>query len=273
MGYFAKTGQPDSPLTTLSIPKGGSKRLRLVGVKARVASDIKLKIDGKFAAAEIHKSPFNGPQGIWTVTVEALALGNSTLTAIYNGKEAARLDLKIFTKVEIVLPPPDSEKGLLTRLLLAESVNPGNNATYDEKESLKAMRWMRLVIKNRLHHSDPSIFGAKKQQGASNYTVFDIVRAKGQFHGFEDYPKLNQNIIVNLSGFLSIANNYNHPMRERYENFIENAMKVASDQGLAGVTDPSKKGLYGWRTKGSSEPGGQFTQFQDLAGQTFYTLK
>lgn len=273
MGHFAKTSQPDSPLSTLSIPKGDNKRLRLVGVQARVSSDIQLRINGQFVEAEIHQAPFNGPQGIWTVTVNALQLGNGTLTAIHKGKEVARLTLKVFTKVEITLPPADSEKGLLTRVLLAESVNPGNSATYNERDSLKAMRWMRLVIKNRLQHADPSIFGAQKQPGASNYTVFDIVRAEGQFHGFEDYPNLNQNITVNLSGFLSIANNYNHRMRERYEDFIENAMKVASDQGLDGVTDPSKKGLYGWRTQGSSEPGGQFTKFQDLAGQTFYTLK
>jgi len=46
----------------------------------------------------------------------------------------------------------------------------------------------------------------------SQYTIYDIVRAKNQFHGFEEYPKLHTSIKVNIAGFL--ANNYNHSKRE-----------------------------------------------------------
>lgn len=162
---------------------------------------------------------------------------------------------------------------MLSRLLLAESINPGASTLYDEANSKKAMQWMRLVIKNRLEHEDPSRFSAKKQAGKNGYDIFDIVKASGQFHGFENYPSLGADITRNIAAFIAIATNHNHPKQQAYADYISNAISVAHEQGLSGVTDPCPTKLYGWRTKGSSAPGGSFEFYKDLAGQTFYTLK
>lgn len=132
---------------------------------------------------------------------------------------------------------------------------------------------MRQVIENRLSHKNPGIFGATKKVGQAKFTITDIVTAKNQFHGFESYPTLDTSITVNLNGFLAIANNYNHAKRETYAKFIENANSAAEKDALKNFKDPCPTGLYGWRTKGSSAPGGSFKKYQDLAGQTFYTLK
>jgi len=255
----------------VDIPNTESKRLHLVDVKARVATDIKL-VSGTNVVAKVRTSPFDGPKGIWIVEITGSVNGTTTLKAEFGGKTVATIDIKVFTKVTIKLPPQSTEKGMLTRLFLAESVNPGN-AQYNESESKKSMIWMRQVIENRLKHKTPNIFGAKKQTGKTSYTIGDIVKAKGQFHGFENYPTLLPAINVNLNGFVTIANNYNHSKRELYARFIENAEKAADKDALKGFVDPCPKRLYGWRTKGSGAPGGTFKKYKDLAGQTFYTLK
>ncbi len=162
---------------------------------------------------------------------------------------------------------------MLTRLFLAESINPGNIQLYDEEKSKIAMIWMRKVIDNRLKHKTPNIFGAIKLAEQKIYTINNIVKAKNQFHGFEGYPDILVSIEFNVTSFVAIANNYNHPKRKLYMGFIKNAKNAASENALTGFSDPSSKGLYGWITMGASEPGGNFKRYQDLAGQTFYTLK
>jgi len=136
-----------------------------------------------------------------------------------------------------------------------------------------SMIWMRQVIENRLKHKTPDIFGARKPAGQEKHTIYDIVKAKNQFHGFEGYPKILAAIKFNITHFVTIANNYNHPKRKLYAGFIENAKMAATENALNGFLDESPKGLYGWRTKGSSAPGGSFKEYKSLAGQTFYTLK
>jgi len=272
MGKFTTTSNHNTALKKIDLPNSDKKRLHLVDVKARVAADIRLTFD-KHINASIKTAPFDGPKGIWVVDIEGKENGNTTLKAQYNGKPAASLEVNVFTKTAITLPHQDTVEGMLTRLFLAESINPGNSTLYDEDKSKKSMIWMRKVIENRLAHKTPGIFGAKKGLGKPQYTIYDIVRAKNQFHGFEDYPQLHASIKVNIAGFLAIANNYNHSKREHYADFIQNAKDAAAKDALRNFIDPTTKGLYGWRTKGSSAPGGSFKKYQDLGGQTFYTLK
>ena len=271
MGKFTTVGNHNVVLKKVELPNTETKRLHLVDVKARVASDIKLMF-GTNIDASIKLAPFDGPKGIWVVDIKGKANGTTTLKAEFGGKSVASLDIKVFTKITITLPANNTEQGMLTRLFLAESINPGS-ISYDEKQSKKSMLWMRQVIENRLKHKTPNIFGATKSAGQAKYTIRDIVKAKNQFHGFEDYPNMPSSIKLNITGILAIANNYNHPKRKLYAGFIDNAKHAASENALKAFVDPSSKGLYGWRTKGSGEPGGDFKKYKDLAGQTFYTLK
>ncbi len=271
MAKFTGTGNHNVTLKEIELPKTESKRLHLVDVKARVATDIKLTF-GSNIKASIKRVPFDGSKGIWVVDIKGRNDGKTTLTAQF-GNEVATVDIKVFTKTMIILPLESTQHGMLTRLFLAESINPGNSLLYNEKESKMSMIWMRQVIENRLKHKTPYIFGAKKPSGQGKYTIYDIVKAKNQFHGFEDYPKTFSVIKVNITGFVTIANDYNHPKRKLYADFIENAKMAASESALNGFFDESLKGLYGWRTKGASAPGGSFKEYKSLAGQTFYTLK
>lgn len=58
-------------------------------------------------------------------------------------------------------------------------------------------RHPRQVIENRLRHKTPNIFGASKRLGTTSFIIYDIVKAKNQFHGFENYPELPSSIRVN----------------------------------------------------------------------------
>lgn len=272
MAMFTTVSNHNEKLEQIDLPNSESTRVHLVGVKARVSTDITLKTS-KEIKATINTSPFDGPKGIWIIDIRGLQNGSTLLEAEYKSSTVAKLKIRVFTKKLIVLPPINTEKGMLTRLFLSESINPGNDASYKEADSKKSMLWMRQVIENRLSHKNPSIFGATKKVGQSKYTITDIVRAKNQFHGFENYPTLSAEKNVNLNGFLSIANNYNHAKREAYAQFIKNANSAAEKYALKNFKDPCKTGLYGWRTKESSKPGGLLIKYEDLAGQTFYTLK
>lgn len=272
MAKFTSTKKHSDSLTEIELPSTSTTRIHLVGVKARVVADIKLIFESNIDAT-IKSSPFDGPKGIWVVDIKGKSNGETKLKAEFKGEVVASVVVKTFTKIIISLPLDNTEEGMLTRLFLAESINPGNGVLYNEEESRRSMIWMRQVIQNRLTYKTPSTFGVKGITGQLKYSVTDVVKAKNQFHGFEEYPKIKSSIKVNLNGFVAIANNYNHPKRQQYVKYIENAKSAASKDALKNFSDPSSKGIYGWRTKGSSSPGGNFKKYQDLAGQTFYTIK
>lgn len=270
MGFFANTADAKTKLVTVQIPKGDKKRIYLIDVKARKSAEISLK-SGNEIQASLKAAPFDGPKGIWVVEMTGTNIGQTTLEATFNKSLVASVTIEVFNKVLVALPQQATVEGALARLFLAESINPSDKS-YSAEESKKSMIWMRKVIENRLASKKPSIFGINATQGKAP-TIFDVIRARNQFHGFEAYPDINERIKVNLNNFIAIANEYNHPHREKYSAFIQNAIDAASQDALKGFLDPSPKGLYGWRTKDSSPPGGDFKAYANLAGQTFYTLK
>ena len=273
MGKFTEVNKHLTELKEITIPKGDTKRLHLVDVKARVSSDIAFKFNKKLLSVKIGARPFNGPKGIWSVDLKALGVGKVELSAIFKTKAVASTKVSLITKPVVKLATKDTDEGLLTRLFLAESVTPGQVGKYKADESKKSMLWMRQVIENRLNHKTPRIFGAKLAAGSSKYVLTDIIKAQGQFHGFENYPTIDKKIDSNITLYIAYATNYNHPKREQYLEFINNAKAAAAKNALSGFKDPLPKGLYGWRTKGSTSPGGDFVKYKDFAGQTFYTLK
>ena len=270
MAMFTSTNDVKTKLTTIQLPKGDIKRVYLVDVKARISTDISLKV-GAGIKATIKSAPFDGPKGIWVIDISGNTIGKTSIEANFNGSIVATASVDVFEKVIVTFPLPNTVEGTLTRLFLAESINPSDKK-YNADESKKSMIWMRKVIENRLASKKPSIFNVKVSPGKS-VTINDIIKALNQFHGFEKYPELNGRIKINLNGFIDIANNYNHPLREKYLAFIQNAINASSQDALRGFLDPSPKGLYGWKTQDSIHPGGDFKVYMNLAGQTFYTLK
>jgi hypothetical protein len=259
MGKFTLTDDR-TEVTAVTLHAGGTKRLHLAGVGADLK---KLSVDSSNPAVVTAKvvALFNGPKGIWTVDLSAKAKGSADVKATLGGNPAAALAVTVAEKLE--LPAASSEEGLLARLLLAESINPGMPG-YDAAKSRTGMQWMRVVLANRL--KDPGSFGAK---GAT--TVREVVTAPGQFAGFEKYPALGSKQEKVITAVLATANDDSDARQEKYARFVRDALEVAQSKSV--IADPCPTGLYGWRTVGHGSPGKGFAAYGGpLSGNQFYTL-
>jgi hypothetical protein len=205
---------------------------------------------------------FDGRKGIWTVDLLAKAKGKGEIQAKLKGAVVAKVAVEVTDRLD--LPGAAGEEGLLARLLLVESISPEMSG-YEPAKSRLGMQWMRVVLANRL--TNPGRFLAP---GAT--TIKDIVKAKNQFEGFEKYPTLTSKLDARLANVVKIANDDNDPRQDRYARFLRDALEVAASKAL--IQDPCPTGLYGWRTAGSSEPGGGLEKWGDpLSGNQYYTLK
>jgi hypothetical protein len=168
----------------------------------------------------------------------------------------------------VALPSRMTEKGAVARLLMAEAMDP-SNPSYVETASLKSMQWMKVVLENRLSHN-PAQFLAPHAK-----TLTDIIKAPGQFAGFQHYPNYSTELVNRLQSMIDIANRPKDPRGVAYTIFIRNCLSVTSappisDPSLA--DDPKSLGLAAWRSSGAAPPGGKFSKYRDLAGNTFYKL-
>lgn len=93
----------------------------------------------------------------------------------------------------VALPPKETAEGVEARLLLAECRSPAYQKTYSLGDATQAMQLMDRVLWNRLKNPRP--FGAP---GATE--LVEIIKAKGQFAGFENYPNYDTAIVSNLQG-------------------------------------------------------------------------
>ncbi|CAN7639602.1 hypothetical protein LJR090_005617 [Bosea sp. LjRoot90] len=163
---------------------------------------------------------------------------------------------------KLALPDRNSVTGAEVRLLLAEARGPAFSS-YVLSESKRAMQFMDRVLYNRLQNK-PSQFGA-----ASAKNIIDIIKAKGQFAGFEKYPIYDGSISTRIQKMLDIANNAKDRRAQEFTDFIEAAIDVAENQTVA---DPSTGLLTGWRTGGASSPGGSFKLHATVGGIDFYFI-
>ena len=159
----------------------------------------------------------------------------------------------------IVLPEKNETFGCETRLLLAECRGPAN-PSYTLADAKLAMQYMDRVLYNRL--ADPKPYGA-----AGAKTIADVVRAKGQFAGFQNYPAYDASIVNRIQAALNIANSKKDPRQAAYAAFITTAIEVSKAES---IIEPSPGKLTGWRTAGASAPGGSFKFFKTLFGNDYY---
>jgi len=160
--------------------------------------------------------------------------------------------------MSIALPSIDTDAGIIVRVLIAETRNPAY-ASYDEEAAKRSFRAMRATVDHRLHNN-PGLFGAP---GAKTYA--DVICAPQQFAGFtknaSGTPTLSDDVQELIDEVLEKAST---GAPGRYAKFVQNALdaaKGAVDDPFAKVTDVGGTavtgGVYGWRTLGSSAPGGR----------------
>jgi hypothetical protein len=161
----------------------------------------------------------------------------------------------------ISLPPKNNTEGVEARVLLAECRGPSFN-TYTLTDATTCMQLMDRVLWNRL--SNPAKFGAR---GATS--LADIIKAPGQFAGFESYPNYDVAIVNRIQAMVNIANSTKDGRNQDFTDFINAAIGVANDPS---IQDPSPGTLAAWRTKGSGSPGGTFKKHTTQLGNDFYYI-
>lgn len=159
----------------------------------------------------------------------------------------------------ITLPDRNSNEGVEARILLAECPGPAV-ASYTLELASEAMQLMDAVLRNRL--ANPGPFRAKSAK-----SLADIVRAKGQFKGFEKYPDYSGGIKQNIQDAINIANNPKDPRSQSYAAFVNKAIEIAK---LTTYKDPSPGKLVAWRTANSGSPGKGFFLYKTLLGNDYY---
>ena len=208
---------------------------------------------------------FSGPQGIYTVDIKGLAPGSTAINGNLSDNTNATLKVTVKAVPEnLALPMLATEAGMLARLLLAEAISPSYQA-WSAVDVKIGMEWMRLVISNRLKW--PTQFGAKK----GSKKLEEIVRAQGQFKGFENYPPPSKEIEANIARIVATANDLSAPLKDNFYLHVKNAITVASADGS--ITDPTTNSLIGWRTAGSGSPGPNFELYMTKLGIDFYQWK
>ena len=162
------------------------------------------------------------------------------------------------------LHPESTDAGAMERMFLLETADP-TRPDYNQADSLKAMRWMKQVVDNRLAAPKKSRFG----EPSNATTETDIISVGNQFAGFGDYPELSGAFKSKLALVLHLANTANDPRNADYAGFVANAIQAATE--VQPPTEARVTNLAAWRTGTSRSPGGDFKLYQTLQGNTFYT--
>ena len=172
----------------------------------------------------------------------------------------------------VTLPDINTPEGVLARVLIAESLNPGYGRRYNEADTLKAMQMMKAVYKNRL--KDPGRYMAP---GAE--TLTDVIVARGQTAGFSKDADGNVVISPDVQRRIDeVVARANAGSPGAYARLVQNAINVAN--GTTPSLDPfaNQGGVVGYRTAGSRPPGGDLVAIPASAGgvvggQQFYRLR
>jgi hypothetical protein len=160
----------------------------------------------------------------------------------------------------ITLPDRKSDEGVEARVLLAECRSPASKASYTIQLASECMQLMDAVLWNRMKNPKP--FLAK---GATS--LADVVKAKGQFAGFEKYPDYDSKIRARIQEALDIANDSKDSRGSSYIEYVNKAIGVAKS---ANFSDPSPGKLVAWRTASSGSPGAGFMLYKTVFGVDFY---
>jgi len=190
-----------------------------------------------------------------------------TITAVNVPRAAVTMAVTVLP--ELIIPKENTDEGMMVRLFLAEVRGPLAPG-YSESDSLLAMRWMRLVLENRLKHN-PKQFWAPHAK-----TLTDVVKAQHkkrvQFQGFSNYPDYVAKSANSIR--VKAANDDNNRTGGKVRDFIELAIGVA--QGKEAIKDPSPAGRFlgGWQTENSPNTQGDgFEEVEAHGGNIFYSVE
>ncbi|MGA2147929.1 MAG: hypothetical protein ABSH49_23525 [Bryobacteraceae bacterium] len=261
MPQFTETDDKTA-ITALTLAPGSHRRVRFL--EEQKATTATVKSSAPTSVKVGHSTLFDGPHGIWTVDLTAVAKGAATVEGKRKDGGAATIAVTVTDPLPpMTLPADNTESGMVARLLLAEVMTPEYFA-YDPAVAKTEMQWMVVVLHNRL--SSPERFRAR---GAT--TIAQIIKAEGQFAGFTDYPRMSARVQSRIHAVLDVAKKLDASLRDEYRAHVQAAIDVAS---APPIQDPSPNGLIGWKTAGATSPSAEFADFGvPKLGNQFYQWK
>ncbi len=148
--------------------------------------------------------------------------------------------------------------------MLLETRDP-SRPDYDRAASLKAMRWMKQVVDNRLAAPKKSRFGEPEDAA----TETDIISVGNPFAGFGDHPALSSAFTSKLDLLLHLADTKKDKRSDRYAAFVQDAITAATEP--VPPAESRVTNLAAWRTAAAKGPGGAFKFVGTLQGNDFYS--
>ena len=146
------------------------------------------------------------------------------------------------------LAPDSTDAGAMERVMLLETRDP-SRPDYDRADSLKAMRWMKQVVDNRLAAPKKSRVG--EPEDATPET--DIISVGNQYAGLGDYPALRSAFTSKLNLLLHLANTKGDKRSAKYAASVQDAITAATE--AAPPAEARVTNLAAWRTAAASGPG------------------
>lgn len=175
------------------------------------------------------------------------------------------LELKINVLEPLVLPPENTDEGLLARLLLSEVVQPSAPGYPGAEETFLSMQLMRQVIENRMTFPKIAMFS-----NPSSRSMLSVITAGNgsEFKDFGSYPSLSLTKKSEFNETLKYANDGGNLLFEVYRRHVKDILGVATGKS------PKLPGRnYGWRKEGSRSAGGYYVSGPVVGGQQFNTLR
>jgi hypothetical protein len=262
----------------ITLVEGNTLKLKLDGVKAAgKALRYEVSSDGAPCPLQVTtNAKSNQLEQIVTIHVtQCVSQSHYTVRAVLpkgaktNGAALPVTPLQIEIVPKIVLPPLETDAGLIARLLLAEAQSPlkdgyGNGAAVRE-----AMDLMRQVLDSRVYASSTKL-GHLINLVPKGASLREIIFAPRQVEGFKG-GNISGNAKKNIDDFKKIMNDGADGDFKKVRAHVEYAIKVAKRQPSlpSRITENT---LTHWRTQGSGKPTNNAVLFRKIAGQEFWTL-
>ena len=163
----------------------------------------------------------------------------------------------------VQLDPLTTPAGLMERLFLHETRSPAYGRAYDQADSLKAMRLMRQVLRNRLKH--PEQWGAR---GATD--EIPLITIRSQFGQFGLYPRLPVTFMAHVEEMIASANTPGSYLHAANLAHVRDAITAATEENPP--ADIAALGVVSWRTAGHGSPGPRFRAVVTVQGNTFFEV-
>ena len=185
-----------------------------------------------------------------------------------NALPVSSVEIEILPR--LVLPPMNTDVGLVVRVLLAEAQSPLDPGYGNGAPARESMDLIRQVFDNRVFASSTNL-GPLINLVPKNASLRDIVFARNQVDGFQG-GNISGKALKNINSFIKMMNDGTDSNFKKVRAHVEYALAVAK-RPPSYPSQITTSTLTHWRTKAQpNPPSGNVVPAKEVAGQQFWTL-